>query len=89
MFLVLSVTSTHNALRTAVREFSLSGRVRGLIATKLDEVDRLGRLLAMSELADRPLAWLTFGQNVPEDLAPAEAERLARAIMLGRFPRDS
>lgn len=89
VFLVLSATSTHNALRTAVREFSLSGRIRGLIATKLDEVDRLGCLLAMSELADRPLAWLTFGQNVPEDLAPAEAERLARAIMLGRFPRDS
>lgn len=46
------------------------------ILTKLDETGRLGAALSVLVRHQLPLAFTTDGQNVPDDLATAEASRL-------------
>lgn len=78
--LVLSATSTERSLRAAVDRF---GQVQAdrLILTKLDEADGLGGVLAVIAQAGLPVSYLTTGQSVPDDIEPANRERLARLIL--------
>lgn len=55
-------------------------RPRALIVTKLDEAVLVGAAIAAAVATELPIAWLTTGQRVPEDLELATAERLARAL---------
>jgi flagellar biosynthesis protein FlhF len=48
----------------------------GVVLTKLDETGRLGGALSVLVRHGLPLAWTTDGQQVPEDLARADATRL-------------
>ncbi len=55
-----------------------------LIFTKLDETDRCGALINIPTRSNLPLAYLTDGQQVPEDLLPADPEVVAEIVMSGR-----
>lgn len=82
--LVASVTAQRSVLEEVVRAF---GRVRldGCILTKLDEAAGLGDALSVAASAQLPIAYLSDGQRVPEDLQPARVSRLiSRAVALGR-----
>jgi flagellar biosynthesis protein FlhF len=74
-----SAASSATLIRTAER-FAGVG-VTALILTKLDEAARLGALLPLLRSCKLPLSYLTNGQNVPDDIAPAERRRLARGIL--------
>jgi flagellar biosynthesis protein FlhF len=74
-----SAASSATLIRTAER-FAGVG-VTSLILTKLDEAARLGALLPLLRSCRLPLSYLTHGQNVPDDIAPAERRRLARGIL--------
>ena len=50
---------------------------RALVLTKLDEAVALGSALSLTHATGLPLAFVTSGQRVPEDLTPADAARLA------------
>jgi len=52
-----------------------------LILTKLDESYRLGTILDLMVQSDIPVAYLTNGQNVPDDIDAATPEKLARYIL--------
>ncbi len=52
-----------------------------LVLTKLDEAASLGNLLPLVRGSRLPLSYVTHGQNVPDDIAPAERGRLARIVM--------
>ena len=52
-----------------------------LIFTKLDETDSCGALINLPNRAKLPLAYLTNGQQVPEDLLLAEARTVAGLVM--------
>ncbi|MEA3543815.1 MAG: flagellar biosynthesis protein FlhF [Thermodesulfobacteriota bacterium] len=52
-----------------------------LIFTKLDETDRCGSLINVPIHSDLPLAYLTNGQQVPEDLLRAEPQAVAELVM--------
>ena len=52
-----------------------------LIFTKLDETDRCGALINIPTRSNLPLAYLTNGQQVPEDLWRAEATLVADLVM--------
>jgi flagellar biosynthesis protein FlhF len=52
-----------------------------LIFTKLDEADRCGSLINLSIRSNLPLAYLTNGQQVPEDLLRAEPRTVAEFVM--------
>ncbi len=52
-----------------------------LILTKLDEASSLGNVLSVLRFSRLPLSYLTNGQNVPDDIELAHAQRLARLIL--------
>jgi flagellar biosynthesis protein FlhF len=78
--LVLSSVASANSLAKAAEQFAAVGTT-ALVLTKLDEATSLGNLLPLLRSSRLPLSYLTHGQNVPDDIAPAEARRLARVVL--------
>jgi flagellar biosynthesis protein FlhF len=74
-----SVASAASLVNTAQR-FSPAG-VTALILTKLDEATSLGNLLPLVRASHLKLSYLTNGQNVPDDIQPADAHWLAESIL--------
>ncbi len=74
--LVLSATVQHGALSDALRAFTRVP-LAGIVLTKLDEASRLGDALSCVIESQLPLLYVSEGQRVPEDLAPARAQQLA------------
>jgi len=60
-----------------------------LCITKLDETSAPGTIHSLGRRAGRPLAWITDGQKVPEDIERAEPQRLALRIAQGLRQRYS
>ena len=52
-----------------------------LLITKLDETKFRGSLLNVSWYTKRPLAYVTTGQNVPEDIEAVDVELVAKQII--------
>jgi len=80
VFLVVSVATGHRAVKEIIRHYSFLPDYK-LIMTKLDEVSAWGNVLHIRELAGKPLAYVTTGQNVPDDIRPADTRRLADNII--------
>ena len=74
-YLVLSAASQARAMREAAEAFA-GCEPKACILTKLDETSNLG--VALSTLIERqlPLAYVSDGQQVPEDLHPARTHLL-------------
>jgi flagellar biosynthesis protein FlhF len=75
-----SVASTAGLVKTAQRFQAVGPSC--LLVTKLDEATGLGNLLPLLRAGGLPLSYVTDGQNVPDDIRPADPRRLAR-LMLG------
>ena len=80
VFLVLSVATSHRASREIIHNYSFLPDYK-LIMTKLDEVNAWGNVLHIRELAGKPLAYVTVGQNVPDDIRPVDTKRIAENIV--------
>ena len=78
--LVLSVVASAAYLRNTATQFAPAG-VTALLLTKLDEATSLGQLLALARSTRWPLSYVTTGQNVPEDIEPADHRKLTRLIL--------
>lgn len=78
--LVLSLAASTRSLINTARQFS-GVRTSSMILTKLDESPGLGQLLAALPELPFPISYLTTGQNVPDDIEPAVASRLARLVL--------
>lgn len=78
--LVLSTAASAKSLTKTAERFSEVGTTT-LTLTKLDETTELGNILALLRQCQLPLSYLTNGQNVPDDIEPADANRLARKIL--------
>jgi flagellar biosynthesis protein FlhF len=84
--LVLSASASEVVQRRIVDSFGTLGPDR-LIFTKLDEAVNLGSLINVTVRAGKPLSFVTLGQEVPDDIAPAEPRRVARMVMEGCVTR--
>ena len=73
--LVMSATAGPSALATTAKHFSGVGAT-SLLITKLDEATGLGHLCGLLRDCPLPLSYVTHGQNVPDDIQVADAERL-------------
>jgi flagellar biosynthesis protein FlhF len=78
--LVLSATVGAKNLLTTIDNFR-PVRPTSLLVTKLDEAISLGHLVSAARRSELPLSYLTHGQNVPDDIAVADAERLTRSVL--------
>ena len=80
IYLVLSLASGANVLRTAAERFAAI-QPTSLIFTKLDEATGCGGLLSASRDIGLPVSYFTTGQEVPRDIEPANPCRAARLIV--------
>lgn len=80
--LVLSSVAGDRVLRREAEAFS---RIRAdrLLFTKLDEAVAFGPLLGLSLRMNRPVGYVTTGQEVPEHLEIASPRRLAELVLGG------
>ena len=78
--LVLSAVASAACLRNMAAQFAPAG-VTALLLTKLDEAAGLGPLLSLARSARWPLSYVTTGQNVPEDIEPADPRKLTRLLL--------
>ncbi len=79
--LVLSSVSSAANLSRTVERFRPVG-LSSLLFTKLDESAMLGHLLAVIDDCRLPLSYVTHGQNVPDDIEAAAAEKLATEMLV-------
>lgn len=83
LLLLVSSTSDIAEMEAVIRSFSTVGdrdRIR-LVFTKLDETVRIGAPIAAAAAAGLPITLWTTGQDVPDDLEPADGARLAEMIL--------
>lgn len=80
--LVLSTTVGDNVLRKTAERFRALGPDR-CILTKLDEAVTTGPIAGLCDRIGLPLSFVTVGQEVPDDIEPARADRLARCVLDG------
>lgn len=78
--LVLSVTTDNNDLINIYRKFNDMG-VDKIIFTKLDETCNYGRILNTIYEIKKPIAYLTTGQNVPDDIEIPNSLQLAKMLL--------
>ncbi len=78
--LVLSAQTRDEALYDSIKGFS-AVPYSSLTFTKLDEGPSYGQMLNTAILAKRPVAYLSSGQRVPEDIELASTERLLNLFM--------
>lgn len=78
--LVLSLTAGLEFLTATVEHFSSVG-TSSLVLTKLDEAQELGVMLNLARRVGLPVSYLTTGQDVPDDIEPAETQRMARLVL--------
>lgn len=81
-YLTLSSSSQEAALDETLRAFKRLP-LAGAIATKIDEAGQLGCVMSALIRHQLPLAWLTDGQNIPDDLHAADRHKvwlLQRAV---------
>jgi len=80
--LLMNATGSGDYLERLVTDYGRL-RVDQLIITKIDESRRFGSLYDVIVRAARPVAYLTGGQNVPQDIEEASPLRMAKLMLSG------
>jgi len=80
IYLTISATTGFKSLRAVYEGCSSLGDYQ-LILTKLDEAHCPGLLLNARMLFGKPVAYITNGQNVPDDIEEGNPGRLAEIIL--------
>jgi flagellar biosynthesis protein FlhF len=79
-YLVLSLTSKQEDMEEIYKQFSTIS-INQFIFTKIDETSSYGSMYNMIDKFKIGAAYLTNGQNVPDDRVPASAEMIAKLIL--------
>lgn len=81
-FLVLSATTKYKDLKKIVDNYRSVSDFQ-LIFTKLDETSTLGSLYNITCYSDSSIAFVTCGQNVPDDIETFNAQRIVKQLLGG------
>ncbi len=84
VYLVLSVTTKYKDILDILEKFKTLF-INRIIFTKLDETTSLGLILNVAEKVRKPISYITFGQNVPEDIEKADSRKIAKIILRRNF----
>jgi flagellar biosynthesis protein FlhF len=79
-YLVLSITTRYEDLLKIINIYS-SITDFDLIFTKLDETETLGTILNICYLTGKKASYVTFGQNVPDDIETAKPDKIAKSLL--------
>lgn len=79
-FLVLSCTTKDRDLVSIVEDFKALNYTK-LIFTKTDETEALGSILNIAHATGTPVAYITNGQSVPDDIEVVDPQKLAKMIL--------
>lgn len=80
VYLVISVATGSKVCRDILRHYAFIPDYK-LIVTKLDEVSAWGNILNIAAYSKKPFAYVTTGQNVPDDISEADPCGLAGNIV--------
>lgn len=70
IFLTLNANTSARDVRKIVETYEKVDESFDLIITKLDETDEIGNVVNINYYAQKPIIYLTNGQNVPDDIKP-------------------
>ena len=82
VYLVLSATTKYRDLKEIVDVYS-SFTDFDLLFTKLDETKIYGNILNIKLYADKPLSYVTTGQEVPGDFEVIDPQKMVRSLLGG------
>ena len=80
VYLVISVVTGSKACKNILNNYSFIPNFK-LIITKLDEVGVWGNILNIADYAKKSLAYITMGQDVPDDISQVNPAMLAENIV--------
>ncbi len=80
--LAVSASANPVAQTEAVSSFGIMSPSR-IVLTKLDECPQPGCILGLSSSSLLPISYVTYGQDVPDDIAVAQSESLAKLVWEG------
>lgn len=81
-YLVLSATTKYRDLIKITETYSEITNYN-LIFTKLDETNCIGNIYNIHMLTGAPLSYITWGQNVPEDISKIDTQSIAKKLLGG------
>jgi len=87
ILLCLSATTGFPSIKEMVDTYGFVADYK-LLITKTDETKFRGPLLNMSWYTQKPLAYVTTGQNVPDDIEVADVELITKQLIRGDSTGD-
>ena len=85
--LVASAVAEVESLQDVAERFIAVGANR-LLLTKTDEAHYPGRVFRFLQETNLPVTYIANGQNVPDDLRPADSSRLAQWLLGSRPSKE-
>ena len=80
---MLSATTKYKDLLSIADSYKEMGNYK-LIFTKLDETTALGNLLNLKLYTGASLSYVTYGQNVPDDIEKFNPQKTVKQLLGGR-----
>lgn len=79
LYMVLSATTSESTLNRTLEHFKIF-RPNAIVLTKIDECASLGGIIGFIAKSKLPLVYFSTGQQIPEDIEPADKNKLANFI---------
>ncbi len=87
VYLVLSVTAKNKDLAKTAQEFKRVGYTR-FIFTQIDETETHGSILNLVCDLGAPVAYISHGQRIPDDISEATPKKIAKLLFKGVDPDE-
>ncbi|ONI37759.1 hypothetical protein AN639_09085 [Candidatus Epulonipiscium fishelsonii] len=84
IFLVLNMSTAYRDVQNIANIYEKITKDFALIITKLDETDAIGNLMNITFRTKKPIAYITTGQNVPNDIEKFENLQYVK-LLIGRL----
>lgn len=81
IYLTQSAVTSEKTLTDVIQRYKQALNPTAVILTKTDEAEALGQVYAALRRSPMPLAYFSTGQNIPDDLELATADKFARLIL--------
>ena len=80
IYLVISATTKMKDCKDIIKSYSFI-KDYNLLFTKIDETSSMGILLNASYMTEKPLSYITIGQNVPDDIEVADKNKIICSLL--------